>query len=48
MAIELATAEDSVDMCDSCELKKLPGVSHWVQQEKPKEVNAFMREFLKK
>ena len=28
-------------------VKLIPGAGHWIQQEKPEEVNAFVLDFLK-
>jgi len=48
MAIEQEIATYSADCCDTCEIKYIEGCSHWVQQEEPEKVIAYMREFLAK
>lgn len=36
----------AVSECESAELKFVEGASHWVQQDKPKEVNSYILEYL--
>ncbi|GMR62949.1 hypothetical protein PMAYCL1PPCAC_33144 [Pristionchus mayeri] len=44
LAIECA--EYSQKMCQKAKVAYVPGSSHWVQQDKPEEVNKIMEEFL--
>lgn len=41
------TAEWTHDSVDDLQIKYLPGVSHWVQQEAPETVNSYILNFLK-
>ena len=42
--IELAAK--SAEVIESCEIKYIEGASHWVNQDRPNEVNKAVREFL--
>ncbi|MDO9489167.1 MAG: alpha/beta fold hydrolase [Sphingomonadaceae bacterium] len=46
MALDLATTEGTGDFVREFTLRRLPEVSHWVQQEAPEAVNAILREWL--
>lgn len=39
-------ADGSLAYCADVRLKKLPNASHWVQQDAPEAVNAYMEAFL--
>ena len=45
-AIDIRCTDDTEQWVPDLELRRLPGVSHWVQQEAPEKVNAIMREWL--
>ena len=45
-AIALEGAIDSVNYCRDATLKRIPGASHWVQQDAPELVNKYIEEFL--
>ena len=45
-ALGLELTEGYAPLVSDFELKRFPGVSHWVQQEAPDEVNAAMRDWL--
>lgn len=44
--LEKKMADMSDDFFENFTLRYVQGASHWVQQEEPQQVNAFMREFL--
>jgi pimeloyl-ACP methyl ester carboxylesterase len=46
VAIHIKCTEGTEDWVDDLTLKRLPGVSHWVQQDAPDEVNAIIRDWL--
>ena len=45
-AIDIRCTEGTNEWVPDLELHRLPGVSHWVQQETPEQVNAILREWL--
>ena len=45
-AIDIRCTEGTEEWVPNLELHRLPGVSHWVQQEAPEKVNAILREWL--
>ena len=45
-AIDIRCTEGTKEWVPDLELHRLPGVSHWVQQEAPEKVNAILREWL--
>ena len=45
-AIDIRCTEGTNEWVPDLELHRLPGVSHWVQQEAPEKVNAILREWL--
>ena len=45
-AIDIRCTDGTEEWVPDLELHRLPGVSHWVQQEAPEEVNAILREWL--
>ena len=45
-AIDIRCTEGTNEWVPDLELHRLPGVSHWVQQEAPEQVNAILREWL--
>lgn len=45
-ALDVATTEGTERYVRDFTLRRLPGVSHWVQQEAPEKVNAILREWL--
>lgn len=45
-ALDIATTEGTERYVRDFTLRRLPGVSHWVQQEAPEAVNAILREWL--
>lgn len=45
-AIDIRCTDDTEQWVPDLELHRLPGVSHWVQQEAPEKVNAILREWL--
>lgn len=47
MALGEALADASARFCNNGRLKKIPDASHWVQQDRPDEVNRYMEEFLR-
>ena len=47
MALGEELADGSTRFCNNVRLKKIPGASHWVQQDRPDEVNRYMDEFLR-
>lgn len=46
--LDKKTAEESVKVCDSCDLVEVPGAGHFVQQSMPEDVNRLILGFLKK
>jgi len=46
VALDIATTEGTADHVRDFTLRRLPGVSHWVQQEAPEAVNLLLREWL--
>ncbi|KAE9555305.1 hypothetical protein FO519_001464 [Halicephalobus sp. NKZ332] len=46
VALALEGAIDSVNYCRDAVLKRIPGASHWVQQDAPELVNKYIEEFL--
>ncbi len=46
VALDLICLEDTGRYVRDLTLKRLPGVSHWVQQDAPQTVNRLLREFL--
>lgn len=48
IALGLRLTEDLDAWVDTLEVRRIPDSGHWVQQEKPEQVNALMLEFLKK
>lgn len=46
-AIDIRCIDGTEDYVPNLELHRLPGVSHWVQQEAPEKVNEIMRAWLK-
>lgn len=47
-ALDVEAAEDSLNTLRNGSMKKIPGASHWVQQDEPEKVNEYIREFLDK
>lgn len=47
VALTLDMARKSVGMCDDGQLVTFPGATHWVQDDKPDEVNALLADFLR-
>ncbi len=45
-AIDIRCTDGTAEWVPDLELHRLPGVSHWVQQEAPEKVNAILREWL--
>lgn len=45
-AIDIRCTDDTQQWVPDLELHRLPGVSHWVQQEAPEKVNAILRDWL--
>lgn len=45
-AIDIRCTDGTDEWVRNLELHRLPGVSHWVQQEAPEKVNAILREWL--
>jgi len=45
-AIDIRCTNGTEEWVSDLELHRLPGVSHWVQQEAPEKVNAILREWL--
>lgn len=45
-AIDIRCTDGTEEWVPDLELHRLPGVSHWVQQEAPEKVNAILREWL--
>lgn len=45
-AIDIRCTDGTEEWVQNLELHRLPGVSHWVQQEAPEKVNAILREWL--
>lgn len=45
-AIDIRCTDGTKEWVPDLELHRLPGVSHWVQQEAPESVNAILREWL--
>ncbi|AMO71994.1 alpha/beta fold hydrolase [Sphingorhabdus sp. M41] len=45
-AIDIRCTDGTEEWVPDLELHRLPGVSHWVQQEAPEEVNSILREWL--
>jgi pimeloyl-ACP methyl ester carboxylesterase len=45
-AIDIRCTDGTEEWVPDFELHRLPGVSHWVQQEAPEKVNAILREWL--
>ena len=45
-ALGLETLEGTDALVPDLQIKRLPGVSHWVQQEAPEVVNALMADWL--
>ncbi|CAO1653471.1 Fluoroacetate dehalogenase [Parasphingorhabdus sp. NYA22] len=45
-AIDIRCTDGTEEWVPNLELHRLPGVSHWVQQEAPEKVNAILREWL--
>lgn len=48
VAIHIKCTEGTEDWVSDLTLKRLPGVSHWVQQDAPDEVNAILQQWLPK
>ncbi|NQX95641.1 MAG: alpha/beta hydrolase [Erythrobacter sp.] len=48
VAIHIKCTEGTEDWVSDLTLKRLPGVSHWVQQDAPEEVNAIIGDWLPK
>ena len=48
IALDIALTTGLEQWVDNIEVKRIPDSGHWVQQEQPDKVNAFMLEFLKK
>lgn len=46
VALDQVTLEGTEDHVSDLTIRRLPGVSHWVQQEAPEEVNALIATFL--
>jgi len=44
-ALDIATAHASMQLCTDCELKVVPGASHFVQHDEPKTVNGLLLDF---
>lgn len=47
LALVTSLAEDSRAQCETAQLNLVEGATHWVQLDKPNEVNSHMRQFLK-
>ena len=47
-AFDNGVLEDHDKYVSDFTLRKVPGASHWVQQDAPEQVNRFMREFLER
>jgi epoxide hydrolase 4 len=48
IALDIALTTGLEQWVDNIEVKRIPDSGHWVQQEQPDEVNAFMLEFLQR
>ena len=48
VALDFSTIERAGDFVPNLTLHRLPGVSHWVQEEEPDEVNRLIGEFLQR
>lgn len=46
-ALDVEAAEDSLKTLRNGTMKKIPGASHWVQQDEPEKVNQYIAQFLK-
>ena len=46
VALNIRCTEGTEDWVSDFTLKRMPGVSHWVQQDAPEEVNAILGEWL--
>src|SRR5437762_3419573 len=48
IALDIALTTGLEQWVDNIEVKRIQDSGHWVQQEKPEQVNSFMLEFLPK
>ena len=48
LAIDIRCTDGTEQWVPQLELHRLPGVSHWVQQDSPEKVNAILGDWLEK